>query len=228
MANIALPGPSSTPEPGDESGPGATHAGAAITGLVLAGGAGRRMGGVDKGLQCLGDMSLVQHVCRRLAPQVSTLLISANRHQKQYASLGYHVLGDAPEHLAHGYCGPLAGLYSGLTQADSQWVLCVPCDTPFLPADLALRLLAGVGSAPGSLARCDGLRQPALCLLRRDLAGSIRDFLASGERKLGLWQQQQGFVAVDFPDPQAFANVNCTDDLRRFDDRRATLVSSAH
>jgi molybdenum cofactor guanylyltransferase len=185
----------------------------AITGLILAGGAGQRMGGRDKGLELLAGTALVTRVYERIAPQVSGLLISANRHLTTYAALGWPVVADAPEHAAQGYCGPLAGLLAGLRAAPHELVLCVPCDTPFLPLDLAQRLLDTLGDAPLAVARCGGETQPTICLVRRALMSGLAHYLATGERAMGRWQREQGAVYADFSDTQAFANLNTLSDL---------------
>ncbi|PTT75762.1 molybdenum cofactor guanylyltransferase MobA, partial [Pelomonas sp. HMWF004] len=113
---------------------------AAIHGLVLAGGRGARMGGLDKGLQLLAGQPLVAHVLARLAPQAAPLLISANRHLDTYAAFGHPVLPDPP---GLNFAGPLAGMLAGLnTLPADAWLLTAPCDCPHLPADLAARLLA--------------------------------------------------------------------------------------
>ncbi len=108
-----------------------------ITGVVLAGGQGRRMGGVDKGLVALAGQSLVSHVLARIAPQVAQVMINANRHQNEYAALGYPVISD----VVPGSAGPLAGFHAALRAASTPLVLMVPCDTPALPATLVNALL---------------------------------------------------------------------------------------
>ena len=109
-----------------------------ITGVILAGGLGTRMGGADKGLQLFKGQTLVSHIAQRLAPQVDRLLINANRNTSQYADLGYPLISD----LITGFAGPLAGLQAALSVADTEWVVTVPCDSPNLPLDLVSRLHA--------------------------------------------------------------------------------------
>ena len=181
-----------------------------ITGLILAGGAGSRMGGVDKGLQFYRGKLLVQWVIACLAPQVDELIISANRNLDTYSALGYQVVTDSD---AEDYAGPLAGLQAGLSAARHELVLCVPCDTPHLPNTLALRLVSALGEAPMAVARCTDHPQPTVCLVRSKLLPALSEFLASGERKMGWWQRQNGAIYVDFDDVSAFANLNTNDDL---------------
>ncbi len=185
---------------------------APITGVILAGGAGRRMGGVDKGLQELDGQPLVQRVLVRLAPQVDSVLISANRNRERYAGFGCPVLGDT----IPGYAGPLAGLQAALAHAGTPLLVSAPCDSPFLPADLVARLRAALEAKAADLAvaRADGRVHRAFCLLRSDLRPGLDAFLASGERRVGLWHSSLRVVEVDFDDEaEAFANVNTLEDL---------------
>ena len=185
---------------------------APITGVILAGGAGRRMGGVDKGLQELDGQPLVQRVLVRLAPQVDSVLISANRNRERYAGFGCPVLGDA----IPGYAGPLAGLQAALAHAGTPLLVSAPCDSPFLPADLVARLRAALEAKAADLAvaRADGRVHRAFCLLRSDLRPGLDAFLASGERRVGLWHSSLRVVEVDFDDEaEAFANVKTLEDL---------------
>lgn len=183
-----------------------------ITGLVLAGGQGQRMGGQDKGLLTLGERTLVEHVIARLSPQVAEILVSANRHHEQYAALGPRVVSDAvPD-----YPGPLAGILAGLKAASTVWVLVVPCDSPFLPADLAERLLTA-SNDPDTIrmvATPEG-DQPVFALIPRALCDSLQTFLAAGERRILAWYAQHGPVRVAYPEEQPFLNVNTPDDRVR-------------
>ncbi len=184
-----------------------------ITGVILAGGLGRRMGGVDKGLQLLAGKPLVRHVAERLAPQVGKLLINANRSQADYATLGYPVVADSIPDFA----GPLAGLHAGLAVADTSWVLTAPCDSPHLPLDLAERLLAGaVATGSGlAIARAEDRVHPVFCLCRRDLRGELEAFLHGGGRRVKQWCEENGVAIVDFDDqPTAFRNFNTLEDLQ--------------
>lgn len=184
-----------------------------MTGLILAGGLGRRMGGVDKGLQLLAGKPLVHHVVERLAPQVGKLLINANRSRIDYAALGYPVVPDTIPDFA----GPLAGLQAGLAAADTPWVLTAPCDSPHLPLDLADRLLAGAVAQGSQLAvaRSEGRLHPVFCLCRTDLCSGLEAFLHGGGRRVMQWCEENGVAIVDFDDqPTAFRNFNTLEDLR--------------
>ena len=188
-----------------------------ITGLVLAGGRGIRMGGVDKGLVPLQGRPLVAHALARLAPQVGPLLISANRHLDEYRRFGLPVLTDAQDDFP----GPLAGLLAGLRACRTPWLLCVPCDAPRLPADLGMRLAAGLGDGRGDRAlalprSADGRLQPACCLLRATLADSLAAYLAGGGRQMQQWLLDRPHVIVPFEradDGPAFFNANRREEL---------------
>lgn len=185
---------------------------ARITGVLLAGGQGSRMGGADKGLLELDGMPMAAHVIARLLPQVDEVLISANRNAARWATFGPRVIADE----LSGFAGPLAGLHAALQHAHHDLVLSVPCDSPGLPRDLAARLLAGLQAAQADLAvvRVGGEMQPVFCLCRRELAGHLGDFLAAGGRGVGRWQHQCRLVAVDFDDqPAAFDNLNTPAEL---------------
>lgn len=208
---------------------------ARIVGLILAGGQGARMGHQDKGLVLLNGEPMVAHVARRLAPQVGRLIISANRHAERYAQYGTVVADGAP--ALGDFQGPLVGLAAGLTAAltatsasatastaasaapstaDDDWLIAVPCDTPFLPRDLAARLIAAAGSAqaPLAYAMAGGQRHAACMALRPSLLPDLRAYLQAGDRKVGVWQARVGGVAACFDDvPDAFMNVNTPEDL---------------
>lgn len=182
-----------------------------VTGLILAGGAGRRMGGADKGLVGYRGRPLVAHVVERLTPQVGTLLVSANRNHETYAAFGHPVIPDAEAD----YPGPLAGLAAGLAACTTPWLLCVPCDCPDLPLDLASRLYAAADAAAMPMAvACtrDGV-QPTFQLCRRELLPALLAYLAAGKRKVGDWCIEQGAIEAIFPDAKAFNNLNNPDDL---------------
>jgi molybdopterin-guanine dinucleotide biosynthesis protein A len=191
-----------------------------ITGVILAGGRGSRMGGIDKGLQDLNGRPLVQWVLDRLAPQVHTVLISANRNLTRYAEFGYPVLPDSPSGTQG--TGPLAGLHAALTAATTPLVAAAPCDSPFLPADLVERLLGAIEAQNADLAvarTADGV-QRTFCLMRRELLPQLGAFLASGERKVGLWLTSLNMIEVDFDDESgAFSNINTPQELARYEKR---------
>lgn len=183
-----------------------------ITGLILAGGLGRRMGGVDKGLQPLQGKPLVAWSLAALQPQVDEVLINANQHTEAYAALGCPVVADE----IGGFAGPLAGLHGGLGAATHDWVVTVPCDSPFLPADLVDRLWAGLCAqgADLAIARAEGQRQPVFCLCPTRLRDHLANFLAGGGRKMGAWCGELKLAEVDFEDqPLAFRNINTQAEL---------------
>jgi molybdenum cofactor guanylyltransferase len=197
----------------------------AITGLVLCGGRGSRMGGLDKGLQLFNGQPLVRTALQRLAPQVGRLMISANRHLDQYAAEGVAVVTDTLPQQP----GPLAGLLGGIEHCDTDWLACVPCDAPWFPLDLVARLQMAAQAAPApALAAVAAVAvsgsahriQPVFALVHRDLAARLRDYLASGERRArGWWDSAQAAMAVfeDGPNGRAFHNLNTLDALRALD-----------
>ncbi|MCE8021215.1 molybdenum cofactor guanylyltransferase [Halomonas sp. MCCC 1A11036] len=187
-----------------------------VTGLILAGGQGSRMGGRDKGLVRLDGIELVGHVRTRLEGRVAEVLISANRHQESYRRLADRVVADSEQ----GFQGPLMGICSGLGVATTQWVLVVPCDTPALPHDLVPRMVAGIGGHRIAVAH-DGERlYPVIMLLERRLASDLQAALAAGERKVGRWLERHDWTCVDFSDcPDAFSNLNTEEDKRRLEAR---------
>lgn len=174
-----------------------------ITGLVLAGGQGNRMGGRDKGLVDYRGKPLVDHVVARIAPQVDELLISANRNLDEYARRGYPVLRDGlPD-----FPGPLAGVLAGLQAASHEWVLVVPCDMPQLPADLAARLEAASRGFAIVIAE-DGMRtHPAVMLVQAGLAEKLAGYLAAGKRSVHGFQGSVGFAKARF-EPAEMVNIN--------------------
>ncbi len=183
-----------------------------ITGVILAGGRGQRMGGVDKGLQDLQGRPMVQWVLERISPQVDNVLINANRNLARYAAFGCPVLPDTIPDFA----GPLAGLHAALAQATTPLILTVPCDSPFLPVDLVPRLHAALmaDQAELAVARAGGTVHRAFCLARRELLPKLDAFLAAGERKVGLWHASLNVVEVDFDDEaEAFDNINTPEQL---------------
>jgi molybdenum cofactor guanylyltransferase len=183
-----------------------------VTGLVLAGGQGSRMGGVDKGLAPFRGRPLVEHVIARLAPQVDEILVNANRNPEAYAGFGHRVIADE----IPGFAGPLAGFERGLAHAAGALVATVPCDSPFLPADLVRRLREALeaNGARIAVAKTGEQPHPVFCLMRREVHDSLRAFLASGQRKIDKWYAALGAVEVAFDDePEAFANINTRDEL---------------
>ena len=183
-----------------------------ITGIVLAGGMGRRMGGVDKGLVELDGKPMVAHVLARLSPQVDAVLINANQNAERYAAFGLPVLADA----VGGFAGPLAGLHAGMSAATTPFVATVPCDSPFLPLDLVARLSKGLVGMDAQLAVARTFDQPhpVFALVRRDVLPHLASFLHGGGRKIDAWYATLRIVEVAFDDcADAFRNINTADEL---------------
>lgn len=186
-----------------------------ITALVLAGGKSRRMGGRDKGLLPFGDGLLIGHIIDAIRPQVGRVMISANRHAERYAEFGLPVLPDPLQ----GFQGPLAGFLAGLEAMQTDYLLTLPCDGPFVIDDLAARLAGGInGRDEVDIAVAhDGRRlQPVYALLHRRTLPSLQQALAEGERKIDRWFPRLTCVTVDFSDmPIQFENINTPDDYAR-------------
>lgn len=187
----------------------------AITGLIVAGGRARRMGGADKGLQAFAGRPLLAHVIERFAPQVDALLLNVNHHASAYAGFGLPVIGD----VIPGYAGPLAGLHAGLQACPTPLLACVPCDAPLLPVDLVARLQAGLAAENAELAVpvAVGRMQHAFMLCRRELLPRLTDFLAGGECRIGAWLTGLKVAAVPFADETPFANINTLEELQNLE-----------
>ena len=181
-----------------------------ICGLILAGGAGRRVGGRDKGLMAWREKPLVAHVIQRITPQVGPLLLSCNRNTEKYATFGLPLVSDSRGEFQ----GPLAGIESACDSIASEFLLIAPCDTPALPTDLAVRLLQPLRSPGGETLDVsyahDGARAQYLCaMLRKRVLTSIRNYLDSGRRSVRGWYGELRTASVDFTDqPAAFENFN--------------------
>ena len=185
---------------------------AEVTGIVLAGGLGRRMGGVDKGLVELDGKPMVAHVIARLAPQVGPILVNANQNAERYAALGHPVVPDA----VGGFAGPLAGLHAGLMQTRTAYAVTVPCDSPFLPDDLVARLADGMQGSDAQLAVARTFEQahPVFALVRVDVLPHLAAVLAGGGRKIDAWYATLRVAEVAFDDrADAFRNINTRDEL---------------
>ncbi len=183
-----------------------------VTGIVLAGGMGRRMGGVDKGLVLLEGRPMVEHVLARLSAQVGTVIINANQNIERYAKFGRAVCPDT----IGGFAGPLAGLHAGLSQAATSHVVTVPCDSPFLPLDLVARLAAGMAGASAQIAVAKTFAQPhpVFALVSRDVLPHLTEFLSAGGRKIDAWYASLALVEVAFDDEaDAFRNINTAEEL---------------
>jgi molybdopterin-guanine dinucleotide biosynthesis protein A len=202
---------------------------ALVTGLILAGGRGTRMGHVDKGLQPFRGATMLAHVMARLAPQTGTVMINANQNLARYQAFGVPLWPDQQD----GFAGPLAGLQSGLAHCSTPYLLSAPCDSPFLPSDLMARLGAGLLAADADLAVAvtyepderaahehSPLRRqahPVFCLLKTSLLPHLSAFLAQGGRKVDAWYASLKVAEVVFADASAFRNINTLDDLRKYE-----------
>jgi len=189
-----------------------------LTGLILAGGQGRRMGGVDKGLQLLRGRPMVEWVLERLKPQVTEVVINANQHEADYARYGYRVVSDE----IGGFAGPLAGLHAGLKVNVHPFLVTAPCDSPFLPRDLVSRLHAALVAQHADLAvaKTGDQPHPVFALVRAALSTHLAGFLEAGGRKIDGWYAALQVVEVPFDDQaEAFSNINTRDELAEFEKR---------
>ena len=201
-----------------------------ITGLILAGGRGSRMGGVDKGLQNFNGMPLALHTLTRLqmGGGVGQIMINANRNLGAYESFGASVWPDATAD----YAGPLAGFLTGLERCETPFMVTVPCDTPLLPLDLVPRLAQALEADDADIAMAAALEvdkdgqarvrtQPVFCLLRAELLESLVKFTQDGGRKIDAWTALHKTVVVPFDlpddDPRAFFNANTLAELRQLE-----------
>jgi molybdopterin-guanine dinucleotide biosynthesis protein A len=185
-----------------------------ITGLVLAGGLGRRMGGEDKGLIRLAGRPMIHHALEALRPQVGPLWINANRNLEAYEGFGQEVIADSLQ----GHMGPLAGIHSALQRLTTEFLVTTPCDAPLVARDLVRRLLAACVAGDADVAvATDGTRQqPVFLLLRAAVAPSLESYLAKGGRKIDTWFEVLRLAEADFSDePDTFVNVNDPEERRR-------------
>ncbi len=185
-----------------------------ITGLILAGGKARRMGGDDKGLLMLGNKAMIEYIIERLQPQTATLIINANRNHALYARYGLPIIADQ---LAD-FCGPLAGMNSALQSIKTDYMITAPCDSPFISLDLVQRLADALRDqdAEISVAHNGERIQPVFCLLKKSLQSSLNAYLDSGERKIDRWFKQHHYVTVNFSDEiQMFDNINTPTDKQQ-------------
>lgn len=183
-----------------------------ITAVILAGGRGMRMGGVDKGLVDYQGQPMIEHVLSRMTPQVDQVMINANRNLDRYQQYGVPVITDETDQ----FDGPLAGMQVGMRHAQHNWILSVPCDSPLLPLDLANRLSQAIQTMQAltdppsmlAIARSASGTHPVFCLMPRQLCNDLDAFLQSGQRRVSAWQDRHPHVFVDFKDEQAFTNIN--------------------
>lgn len=191
-----------------------------ITGLILAGGRGSRMGTVDKGLQPFRGAPMALHVMLRLSPQVGDLMLNANQNLAPYESFGVPVWPDEFGTFA----GPLAGLQTGLNHCTTRYLVTAPCDTPFLPTDLVVRLGAALHAADAEVAvAVTGAGQarqphPVFCLLKTTLLPQLTGYLQNGGRKVDGWYANLKIAEVQFEDETAFRNINTLEELRQYED----------
>lgn len=190
-----------------------------ITGLILAGGRGTRMGTVDKGLQQFRDAPMALHVLMRLAPQVGYVMINANQNIAPYEGFGVPVWQDEIQ----GFAGPLAGLHTGMVHCETDYLVTAPCDSPFLPKDLVTRLAAGLKEKDADLAVAftgeDETRQthPVFCLVKASLLPHLTLYLQEGGRKFDTWYTSLNVAEVHFVDEDAFRNINTLDELKKYE-----------
>ena len=188
-----------------------------ITGLIVCGGRGSRMGGVDKGLQNFNDMPLALHALLRLSPQVGPVLINANRNLSAYESFGVPVW---PDPMAD-FQGPLAGWLAGIERCETPYLVVVPCDSPHFPTDLVQRLAEALIREDADISMAATTEegrvqpQPVFCLLKASLLESLLQYLNAGERKIDRWTALHRCATVVFEDAQAFANANTLEELQR-------------
>jgi molybdenum cofactor guanylyltransferase len=192
--------------PGHPANTTVTRRSATVTGLILAGGRGSRLGGIDKGLLRVEDQPLIQHVAQRLEPQVDSLLVSANRNLDAYRALGFIVVDDGPFLGA----GPLAGLRAGLHICATPWLLATPCDMPYLPSNLCHRLLEAAGETDRrARVPFDGVRHHYACVLLPNTAlAHVNDCLDGGRRRVHDLLQAVGWLSVDFVKDEGITDLN--------------------
>ena len=195
-----------------------------ITGLILAGGRGSRMGGVDKGLQNYRGVPLALHALLRLGPQVGHVMINANRNLGAYEAFGTPLWPDAlPD-----FSGPLAGFLAGLEQCETRYLVTVPCDSPQFPLDLVQRLADALEANGAEIAMAatleDGVMrtQPVFCMMKTDVMESLVRFTHEGQRKIDRWTALHRCVEVPFDDADAFANANTLAELQQLERPAAT------
>lgn len=192
-----------------------------ITGVILAGGMGRRMGGQDKGLVEFEGRPLIAHVMDIIAPQAAEIFVNANRNIAAYRRFGHPVIADELE----GFQGPLAGVLAAMEQSTTPLLLVVPCDAPYLATDFAQRLLQALEQQQADIAVAhDGERlQPVHALISTSLAPDLRTYLDSGQRKIDRWYEKHALALADFSDqPDSFININTLEQLGRLEKTEAS------
>jgi len=187
-----------------------------ITAVILAGGKGRRLGGQDKGLVSLNGKALITLILEKIKPQVSTIIINANRNQSTYAKYGYAVVSDDLDD----YQGPLAGISSAMKQSQTSHILTLPCDSPYLTDNLVDRMLKSLDNSINNIVVAhDGKRLQSLhALIPVTLVDSLDAFLTNKDRKVGLWHAEHHVNIADFSDiPEAFANINTEEERQKME-----------
>jgi molybdenum cofactor guanylyltransferase len=184
---------------------------ASITGLLLAGGLGRRMGGSDKGLLAFDGQPMAGRIFDRLRPQVGRILINANRNLNIWKNYGVPVVSD----VIGGFSGPLAGMHAAMTVCTTPWLMTVPCDSPFIPQNLVQQLMDRIveSGADVAVVQAAGRLQPVFALIRCELLSNLEQYLQSGGRKIEAWFNSVHSVVVNFEDSAAFININTPDEL---------------
>jgi len=193
-----------------------------VTAVILAGGRGRRMGGLDKGLVNLEERPLIAHVLNAIAPQAGSVLINANRNAEKYQEFGYQIVSDTLDD----YQGPLAGFASAMAAASTPYIVTLPCDGPLVPTDYVQRMINAMEMSENEIAVAhDGDRmQPVYALLPVGLMSDLEAFLAQGDRKIDLWYSRHHVALADFSDcPNAFRNINTPEDRDRLQEEGAAI-----
>ncbi len=191
-----------------------------VTGIILAGGLARRMGGVDKGLVPINGRPMIAWVIDALRLQVADILINANRSHDEYGEFGCPVIDDGNREFR----GPLAGFASGMQAAKTPWIVVVPCDSPLICSDLVRRLQTALANAGSQIAVAhDGERlQPVFAMLHRDLLADLAEYLDGGGRKIDHWYDRHGYATADFSDAiDTFSNVNAPADKQELEEELA-------
>ncbi|TSA19743.1 MAG: molybdenum cofactor guanylyltransferase [Betaproteobacteria bacterium] len=185
--------------------------------ILLSGGRGSRLGGIEKGLAPLAGRPLISWVIHRIAAQVDEIVISANRQLNDYRALGHPVIADTlHDDQLSSFAGPLAGILAAAAHTHAEWLLVVPCDTPFLPRDLVARLHAASTPTQRLVRASDAKRiHYAVMLLHRSLLPDMADFLSEGQRSVQHWHARHPVAEASFADPTAFANLNTAEDFVR-------------
>jgi len=190
-----------------------------VTGVILCGGRGSRVGGRDKGLIPVAGRPLIEHVLERVQPQVERVIINANRSLDAYRAYGLPVIPD----LGPGFLGPLAGILASMDDCRTPWLFCAPCDAPEIPRNLVARL-HDTATAQGAEICCvhDGRRlQPVFCLYSVATRGSLNEYLESGERKIDRFFLRHRFATLELPgNDGAFLNLNSPEDVQEYEGGR--------